>query len=251
MLNYIRAELWKVSRRGSFYVVTGVLLFLAHLFGFTFSGNSFLQLTGGVCTTMITGFMAAPALAQLVDNGFSETVRNEVSFGLSREEIYLGKLISGILLGMALCGVLIGGVLLSGWMFLKHGDPVQELTVLGILLFCLMSAMPIWCGMLSLCHMMATLIRSQAAWMSLYFLGFLFGQPIGTMVLMMLTGGRVSLDQPSIFQGFMLPWTLLIGDSLSGELHPYLLIVCWVVGLGWMLLTTAAGLIVLRRKDIR
>ena len=41
MLNYIKAELWKVSRQGSFYVVTGVLLFCAHLYVLLFADTGF------------------------------------------------------------------------------------------------------------------------------------------------------------------------------------------------------------------
>ena len=62
MLNYIKAELWKVSRQGSFYVVTGVLLFCAHLYVLLFTGRSFYQLVSGACGTMFAGVAVVPAL---------------------------------------------------------------------------------------------------------------------------------------------------------------------------------------------
>ena len=39
MLNYIKAELWKVFRRKSCYVLAALLLFCAHLYGWLFSGG--------------------------------------------------------------------------------------------------------------------------------------------------------------------------------------------------------------------
>ncbi len=251
MLNYIKAELWKVSRRGNFYLVMGILLFLTHLFGFIYSGSSFPALAAGVCDTMITGFVAVPALTQLVDSGFGETLRNEVSFGLRREEIYLGKLFSGILLGLALCAVLVGGVLVSGWLFLPHGGIREELTALVILGFCLTAALPVWCGMLGLCHMLATVIRSQSVWITLYFTGFFFGQSVVAGVLLLLTGGRVDLSTPGAAQSVLMPWTLLLSDHLSGQMTPRFLGLCWMVGTGWLAVTSAAGLLALRRRDIR
>lgn len=258
MLNYIKAELWKVSRRRSFYASAGVLLFFAHLFGFMYSGDSFQHLASGVCGTMLTGFAAAPILVQLVDGGFGETVRNEVSFGLSREAIYLGKLFSALLVGAALCAVLVGGVLLSGWIFLSHGSFAEEAAALAVLAYCLAAALPIWCGMVGLCHMLATLIRSQAVWFSLYFLGFSFGGPVAVLALSLLAAlcdaalqVHISLYRPDLLQGVCLPWTLLMSDHLSGRLTLDFLLLCWRVGLGWLTAASAAGLLLLRRRDIR
>lgn len=258
MLNYIKVELWKVSRRRGFYAAAGVFLGLTHLFGFMYTGDSFEHLVHGVCATMLTGFAAAPVLVQLVDGRFGDTVRNEVSFGLSREEIYLGKLFSGILIGAALCAVLVGGVLLSGWVLLDHGKEMEELRALMILAGCLTAALPIWCGMVGLCHMLATLIRSQSVWLCAYFLGFMFCGPLAVGALSLLAAlfdavfrFRLSLHQPHLIQSVCMPWTLLLSDRLGEQLTPAYLLLCWRVGLGWLLASSAAGLLIFRRRDIR
>ena len=123
MLNYIKAELWKVFRRKSCYVLAALLLFCAHLYGWLFSGGYFADLAAGVSLTMVTGMPLAPLLAHLVDAGSRDTLKNELSFGLSRGRIYWGKLAAGLLLGLLLALILVGGVLATGRLLLPRGDP--------------------------------------------------------------------------------------------------------------------------------
>ena len=247
MLNYLQAELWRVFRRKSLYVQAAFLLSCAHFFAFLYSNGDFPQLVSGVCTTMITGILAAPMLAQLVDAGFQDTVKNELSFGLSRSSIYLGKLAGGIVLGLLFCGVLVGGVLLSGWLFLSHGTAREYLTALGMLTFCLTAALPLWCGMLSLCHMLGTLIRSAGVWVTLYFTVFFFGQPLIAAVL----GNHIG--RFDLFQAVLAPYSLLLSGYLSGNLDrtPGYLFLCWAVGLGWLAATTIVGLLCFHYRETR
>ena len=251
MLNYIKAELWKVSRQGSFYVVTGVLLFCAHLYVLLFTGRSFYQLVSGACGTMFAGVAVVPALVQLVDKSFGETLRNESSFGISREESYLGKLFSILLVGLALCAVLIGGVLLSGYVFLSHDSAQKELSALLILAYCLAAALPVWCAMAGLCHMLATIFRSEAVWTSLYYLNLTFLDPIIVAVVVTATGIYLDPSQPRLLYNVLLPWSLLVTKNMSGHLTLSFLLQCWAVGLGWLGGTTAVGLMVLRRRRLR
>ena len=90
MLNYIKAELWKVSRRQVFYILLALLVLCTAVFTGTSSLQGFPSLAAAVSNTMITGFLAAPLLVQLVDGGGADTLKNELSFGLSRGRIYWG-----------------------------------------------------------------------------------------------------------------------------------------------------------------
>lgn len=247
MLNYLQAELWRVFRCKSLYVQAAFLLFCAHLFAFLYGNGDFPQLVSGVCSTMFTGILAAPMLAQLVDGGFQDTVKNELSFGLSRTFIYLGKLAGGIVLGLLFCGVLVGGVLVSGWLFLTHGPAREYLSALGMLAFCLTAALPLWCGMLSLCHMLGTLIRSPGVWVSLYFSFFFIAQPL----LASLLGNHIG--RFDLFQAVLAPYSLLLSGYLSGTLSrtPGYLLLCWAVGLGWAAASTAVGLLCFRCREGR
>ena len=109
MLNYIKAELWKVSRRRGLYVLLALLAACAALFTALYSQQNFAYLAQAVSATMVVGFLAAPLLVQLVDGGGADTLKNELSFGLSRGRIYWGKLCASLLLGAGICALLVGG----------------------------------------------------------------------------------------------------------------------------------------------
>ena len=56
MLNYIKAELWKVSRRQVFYILLALLVLCTAVFTGTSSLKGFPSLAAAVSNTMITGF---------------------------------------------------------------------------------------------------------------------------------------------------------------------------------------------------
>ena len=175
MLNYIKAELWKVLHRRGVYVLLALLLLCTALFFMLYSYGGFSSLAKGISVTMVVGMLAAPLLVQLVDGSTADTLKNELSFGLRRGTVYWGKLCAALLLGLAFCLVLVGGSLAGGWLFLPRGEPEEALEGLALVGFCLAGALPIWCGMFALCHMLALAVRSPAAWTAGYYLMFFHG----------------------------------------------------------------------------
>ena len=102
MLNYIKAELWKVLHRRGVYVLLALLLLCTALFFMLYSYGGFSSLAKGISVTMVVGMLAAPLLVQLVDGGTADTLKNELSFGLRRGTVYWGKLCAALLLGLVL-----------------------------------------------------------------------------------------------------------------------------------------------------
>ena len=251
MLNYIKAELWKVFRRKSCYVLAALLLFCAHLYGWLFSGGYFADLAAGVSLTMVTGMPLAPLLAHLVDAGSRDTLKNELSFGLSRGRIYWGKLAAGLLLGLLLALILVGGVLATGRLLLPRGDPGAAWSNLYRVGVCLLGAVPLWCGMFALCHTLALLVRSTAVWMAGYYVAFFIGQPILTVLAAGFFGGNMAAWPFRLLQAVLIPCTLLISGLPSGWISGEYLLWCWGVGLGWLAVSAGAGLLVFRRMDLR
>ena len=142
MLNYIKAELWKVLHRRGVYVLLALLLLCTALFFMLYSYGGFSSLAKGISVTMVVGMLAAPLLVQLVDGGTADTLKNELSFGLRRGTVYWGKLCAALLLGLAFCLVLVGGSLAGGWLFLPRGEPEEALEGLALVGFCLAGALP-------------------------------------------------------------------------------------------------------------
>ena len=248
MLNYIKAELWKAFRHKGIY---GLALFLGlctALFTFMMlEADDFSQMASAASTTMLLGMLVAPLLTQIVDGKALGSLKNEVSFGLSRGRIYWGKLLAGLMLGLVLCLLLLGSYLLVGWLALPHYSREADLVALAVVGFSLLGALPVWCGIYSLCHMMALLIPSTAAWMAFYYILSFFGQPVLVALAAMGTEGRVG----SLIQAILMPASLLMPDFLSGWLTWEYQFWCWAVGIGWLVFATALGLLWFRRREIK
>ena len=247
MLNYLKAEWWKALRRPLLWGVALVLLAGAALFTLILVGADFADLAGAASAMMLVGALAAPLLVQSVDGGTLPTLKNELSFGLGRGRVYLGKLLAGLLLGLALCAAVMGGLLALGWAVLDHGDPEGVAAALGVLGFCLLGALPVWCGALALCHALALSIPSAGGWIALYYISFWIGQPILTAFVQTFTGQA----HAALIQAVLMPHALLMPQYLSGFLSWEYQLWCWAIGLGWAAASTALGLCLFARKDLR
>ena len=251
MLNYIKAELWKVSRRRGFYVLLALLAACAALFTALYSQQDFAYLAQAVSTTMVVGFLTAPLLVQLVDGGGADTLKNELSFGLSRGRVYWGKLCAALLLGAGFCLLLVGGSLLAGWLFMPHGGAGEAEAGLELVGFCLAGALPVWCGLFTACHTLALLVRSTATWVAGYYLTFFIGQPLLVFLAMLLFGMYEATAGFSLFTAALMPYSLLMPAVLTDWQTGQYQLWCWGVGLGWVALGAGIGLLLFRRKDVR
>ncbi len=251
VLNYIKAELWKVSRRQVFYILLALLVLCTAVFTGTSSLKGFPSLAAAVSNTMITGFLAAPLLVQLVDGGGADTLKNELSFGLSRGRIYWGKLCASLLLGAGICALLVGGSLLAGWLLLPHGAEGEAAWALNVVGFCLLGALPVWCGLFAMCHTLALLVRSTAAWVAGYYLTFFVGQPILVFLAMLLFNVYEATETFSLVTAILMPYSLLMPAVLEDWLTSQYQLWCWGVGLGWLTAATGVGMLIFTRKNVR
>lgn len=251
MLNYIKAELWKLSQRPALFVLGGVLFLLMALYASMMSAGEFYNLAAAGGITSGAGLLFVPLLVLLVDDGTLDTLKNETAFGMSRTRIYLGKLAAVLLAGLGLCAVLLAFYLGGGWVLLDHSRPDQEKINLAVLGFSLLGAVPIWCGTAGFCHMAALAVRSTSVWLSGYYIFFFFGQPVLLVFLAALLGGEPSAWIADVAAVILMPFLLLTPDFLSGWLTWEYQLWCWAVGLGWLAVSSGAGLFLLRRKNIR
>lgn len=262
MVNYFNAECYKALHRKYLYIFMAVILALAGAFMLllrvegmaqsqTEDGMLMVQrvavsdLMNILTMSLSMGLYFLMIAADIVfsDQYKYNTLKNEVSYGLPRVRIYLGKLIASALTAVVLCAVLIGGYLGLGCILFPVGEAFGA--GLATLAKWLLVALPLWLGGLGFFTMLQFLLRGSTAATVVYvmvvaFLGSGFMElmevflptlkPVADLV------RTISLNTPLALLGKQSP------ESVMGY--------AWTLGMSWLAVSTAIGLAGFRKKEI-
>ena len=257
MLNYIRAEFYKVLHRKYLYATQLVLLLCAGLLvaGWAFTnanGNHVDFATGGSLAVSLLGLgVYAPIVVG--DMVFSDqykfnTLKNEVSFGLPRARIYLGKLAVAAVVGVAMLLLTVGFYEGLCWLLLEPsapGDAGQILTIVG---YCLLADLPQFLGMMALTNMIYFLIRSNTMGAFLA-AGIMAVPPMVLDIMSLLTAVEGGLREALLTLNSWMPQNMVAGAyKVVGDWG--FMAKSWVLGLVWMGVCTALGLWAFHKKEI-
>ncbi|MDE6259776.1 MAG: ABC transporter permease [Oscillospiraceae bacterium] len=259
MLNYIRAEFYKLVRRKYTYIALAVFLALEGLLvaGFAFhNAHSYPSPFGGAITIVVemgaVGFCVCLLTADIVFAGQykNSTLKNEVSFGLSRARIYLGKLIAQTLLSvlylLAMMGFFIGACAIvlpleSGAAFYSASE---ALSIVG---WFLAAGLPLWIGGQAAACMCQFLVQGDMA-SSFVYVGIVFVLDGVLELIGLLVRGRVGDILLKICE--YLPRPLL--DSVKSTVGDWNYMGrAWLVGAFWLAACTAIGSYGFNRKEIK
>lgn len=249
VLNYLRAELYKALHRNYFWIMLAVMLALEALFALFlwFGANDFAYLTGVMTSTMPVGSFLAILLADLVasDPFKTGTMKNELAFGLPRSRIYLGKLAAAVTVAMLFCVILFAWYLSICWLFSSHGDPGAVQTNLGILAYVAAASLPFWLATLSVSTAFFLTLKSQFAGVAVVFFLLTGGLGILGLVSMMRVG------PVSAAAKFIIDIAPIVPEGYHGDLTWALMAKHWLLGLGWTVLSSAVGMVVFRRREVK
>lgn len=169
MVNYIRAEFYKVFRRRYTWITLVVLLALEALMvaGWMFTnshGNhvDFYTGAGMLCVMLALGFYATLLTCDMVfaDQYKNGTMKNEVSFGIPRTRIYLGKFLVSLAVSLLFMAVMAAFYLGLCYLALFH-DPEADAVAMQMVGYCLLTALPLWVGVLACTCAFRFLIKSD------------------------------------------------------------------------------------------
>ena len=254
MLNYLSAELWRMSRRRSSWLGWGLYLFLVLLVGLTLRGNVPWECLLACRNFMVAGLYAAPPLAGWALGGGdrAESLANEVSFGLPRTRIYLGKLSAALLVGTALflltTAVFFMGALSPAAMLATSGE--DRMLAGAELLQSMLLSLPRYVGAVSLAYFLTFTLRPATAGTVLYYLYITMGEL--TLAAVRVMGLGAVGDFTNRLTGAVRPFLLSGAYFVYGTWDPPLTMGnSWLTGAVWLALTTALGLLIFRRRDLR
>lgn len=249
MVKYMRAEFYKVLHRKYTYGFLVVILLLEALLvaGWAYTnanGNDVnfssgagilgLMLGVGLYCTVLTGDMV------FSDQYKFNTLKNEVSYGLPRARIYLGKLIVSCVTALVLCAIILAAYLGMCWVALPHGAAVAEtMSAVG---YCILVALPVWFGAQALVLLFYFQFRSSTV-ASFLFVGILVALPE---IVKLLT----AMVSPLFQYVYMALLTTPLELAPNSPWDMGLLGMSWAVGAGWFVAATVAGIILFRKREI-
>ena len=268
MVNTIQAEIYKLTRRPYFYVfnlccaafallVIGCLAYIKYTapanqdaVNFPFSLNILLMgMPVGLYLVAVGG-----------DAVFSEqykynTLKNEVSYGLTRVQVYLARLVVTLLLMIVVFVVTIGVYLLASLVLL--GIPSDEMAMMSLgmtaaqsvqmmmqmLGYYILASFPLWLGALSLAIACYFLIRGSNM-AGIAFLAIMVGVPA-------ILDNLGKYVHPMFHSLYHLTLDYMGGLVISAQNMDWTLMSrCWLVGLAWAAISTAVGLFFFSRREI-
>lgn len=251
MRNYLSAECFKAFRRSYLYLMLLICLLGEGLlvlgYWLTWSWGN------GTVTFANTASMVAPLLsvgmyATLItgDIVFSEqyknnTLKNEVSYGVNRALIYLGKLVTSLLVSVVAAAIMLAFYLVACWLLFPHG--IEDVPTLAMIGYCLSGALPLWIGSQAVAMVCYFLVRNSTA-AAFTSIGILAVVPSVLQVLEVLIH-PVFGDLRQVFPGIML-------EALPYRAFDWTYVgTCWASGLLWTLLATVLGVVLFHKKEIR
>ena len=179
---------------------------------------------------------------------------NEVVFGLPRSRIYLGKLLAAVLAGLllffltalAFLGVALPLAARDGW-GTWTGDPVLGLAAWAALGRAVVCVLPRYVGAAALAHLLVFSLHTAGLGAVLYYLYLAFGE---LMLAAVSFHGLGLVGTVLNLLGDALQPFLLCGPYFSG-MPPVEVGQSWLVGAAWVAATSAVGIALFRRREIR
>lgn len=267
MLNYIRAELYKAVHRLYTWIILG-LVFLGEGFLFTIwfdnrDYTTFFEAVRVVGLMMIMGFFATIFTCDIVFAGQHQngTLKNEVSFGLSRAKIYLGKFITMTILSILAMVIALGVYLGVCKIMLSDADGggIVALKLVGLWIF---TELPVWLGCQAIICAASFLLNSAIV-ANVVALGVVIGSRfIFYISILFMRADNPLLPLLARIYSW-LPYEILLAENpgvASFQFTPPPGIVKiswemiargWIIGGFWFIFATAVGLYFFRKKEIK
>ena len=251
MRNYLAAECYKTFRRKYCYIALGVCLALEGVLlwgywltlnwgnpnvNFFFAAQTLTLLLGvGLYAPLVTGDMV------FSDQYKAGTLKNEVSYGLPRARVYLGKLAVSALVSLLAAAVMLAVYVAGCWFLFPHD--AQDAQGWSLVAYCLAGALPLWLAAQAVANACYFLVRSNTI------AAFVCVGILAVVSQVLRAFGLLFHPAFELLRQFM-PNVML--ENLPNLAFQWDYVgLCWAAGLAWFAGATAVGLLAFRKKEIK
>lgn len=248
MLNYIKAELYRNLNRKYIWVYSGVIALLALLLNILFKSASATDFGLADLLGIVVQMLVVPIflVATFIETTTAEeqknlTLKNAVSFGISRSKIALSKVIVTVIQSF-IAAIIIFTVLLGSGLILLG---IKEGTggIIGIASIRILVAIPLWIGAISVGTFIALVINNSTAAAFVYAGVFTVVSAI-TKILTMLVS-----DKFGYISKFYI--TTQLSALKTPDLSNEALYKAAGIGIAYTILFTALSMVYIKRKEIK
>lgn len=265
MFNYVSGELYKTFRRSYTKIFLLVIALLC------IAGNALVHTVFSVAGKVDTAFpfylgitlmpMCFAVLTLVVDTVFSDeykygTLKNPISYGISRGELYFGKLIVEIVLMVVAIAVILVVYSASALLFSQIGaQGAIEWHAVRLFLEKTALSIPLWLGMLGILNLLAFLLRNNTLFGFGAMLVFTFPGPVLGLCaeIKPWIGALYKLTMSRQFALFTGGAGFVIGGPgpAARPVQPDIIPWCILVGLAWFAISSVLGYLLFRRREIK
>jgi ABC-type transport system involved in multi-copper enzyme maturation permease subunit len=258
MINYIRSEFYRLLRnRGAYFfiLVCSALITSAHVVlaavahkeaGFSYANTSFaFSLFFGSLPAVF--LLCVTVVSIVFGNEYSNhTLKNSISYGISRGSIYFGKLIVEIIYAMIAFAIITGVDIGTAYLLLEDSGP-DSLELLFKFSFV---ALPELLFSLAATNCFLFILESNGAAIAAI-MGTTVAYPIVNQYLGLKFDIFAKLNT-------ILPWNIINKINFDDKLQmiaPWAgkdgYTNCWLFGMLWMVIFVLIGFVVFRRKEVK
>lgn len=259
MISYIKSELYRILHNKWSYlfilicsallVSSNVVLAVVQLSEDTFRYANTAFAVASFINSISLVFIICIMVGSMIfgnEHG-NHTMKNSISYGISRGTIYFSKLFIEILYSIIAFIIITASDVVSAYLLLEHSH-VNELNELWKLFA---ACLPIFLFVLGTVNCFAFILESTGA---------AIGAEVGLAIAFPLICGMLG-QKFEFFRNLarVLPWNMI--NAISIPAKPYNIILpwegnagyynCWVAGIVQMVIIVAIGYIILRKKEIK
>lgn len=258
MLNYMSAEFYKVFHRkypyATFLTLAGLAALLCAGFIFVNSGGAHTEFSHGAQSVLMVLSVGLYAALLICDMVFSDqykfnTLKNEVSFGIPRSRIYLGKLAVEAVIGVVMSVLVVAFYVGMCWLTLYASPREEAVRTVQIIGYCVLASIPQWLAALALTNMIFFLVKGSTL-ASFVMVGVIAVTPVALeLTALMIWNSAPHVSEVLLAIRDYLP-TQIISKAMSVVGDWGFIGRSFLVGGVWVAVTSAIGLAGFKKKEI-